>query len=129
MLQRRAPFFSPRYFLFIYMTIHSILREYAGYTITQTGLVLSLLGGDHEIIDECLKFKKVNNYCMRFAIISHNFEFVKLVMDGSDIKINFLECYKVVYMTGCVTFFVNVRIHTILNDFVSFFLTYEVKNV
>ena len=33
------------------------------------------------------------------------------------------------YMTGCVTFFVNVRIHTILNDFVSLFLTYEVKNV
>ena len=28
-----------------------------------------------------------------------------------------------------MTFFVNVRIHTILNDFVSFILTYEVKKM
>ncbi|EAY12976.1 hypothetical protein TVAG_405220 [Trichomonas vaginalis G3] len=60
--------------------------------ITQTCLDLSFLGGNPEIMSECLKYQKPNKECMENAIISHNIDFVTFLMNEYNIKIDLEYC-------------------------------------
>ncbi|EAY15979.1 ankyrin repeat protein, putative [Trichomonas vaginalis G3] len=60
--------------------------------ITQTCLYLSFLGGNADIMSECLKHQKPNQECMKYAIISHNIDFVTFLISEFNIKINLKYC-------------------------------------
>ncbi|EAY12885.1 ankyrin repeat protein, putative [Trichomonas vaginalis G3] len=49
--------------------------------ITQKCLLFSFLGGNPEIMSECLKYKKPEVNCLGYAIISHNIDFVTFLMN------------------------------------------------
>ncbi|EAY20596.1 hypothetical protein TVAG_162910 [Trichomonas vaginalis G3] len=69
-----------------------LLRTKFNSEITDTCLELSFLGGNPEIMSECLKYKKPNQDCMRNAIISHNIDFVTFLMNEYNIEINLTLC-------------------------------------
>ncbi|EAY07768.1 hypothetical protein TVAG_000520 [Trichomonas vaginalis G3] len=56
--------------------------------ITQKCLKFSFLGGNKEIMSECLKYQKPNYKCMKYAIISHNIDFITFLMNEYNININ-----------------------------------------
>ncbi|EAY22938.1 hypothetical protein TVAG_076850 [Trichomonas vaginalis G3] len=60
--------------------------------ITQTCLELLFLGGNQEIMSECLKYQQPNKKCMEYAIISHNIDFVTFLMNEYNIKIDLEYC-------------------------------------
>ncbi|EAY15995.1 hypothetical protein TVAG_262450 [Trichomonas vaginalis G3] len=68
-----------------------LLRTKFHSEITQECLELSFLGGNPEIMSECLKYQKPNKECMRYAIISHNIDFVTFLMNEYDLVIK-LHC-------------------------------------
>ncbi|EAY02942.1 hypothetical protein TVAG_040920 [Trichomonas vaginalis G3] len=55
-------------------------------------LYLSFLGKNPEIMSECLKHYKPDDYCMMYAIISHNIDFVTFLMNEYDIQIDLRDC-------------------------------------
>ncbi|EAY04746.1 hypothetical protein TVAG_288880 [Trichomonas vaginalis G3] len=65
--------------------------------ITKTCLKFSFLGGNPEIMSECLKYQTPDKECMKYAIISHNIDFVTFLMYEYNIEINlkFCEDYKI----------------------------------
>ncbi|EAX94342.1 ankyrin repeat protein, putative [Trichomonas vaginalis G3] len=69
-----------------------LLRTKFNSEITQRCLVLSFLGGNPEIMSECLKYQKPNEKCMEYAIVSHNIDFVTFLMNEYNIKINLIYC-------------------------------------
>ncbi|EAY18370.1 hypothetical protein TVAG_045720 [Trichomonas vaginalis G3] len=60
--------------------------------ITQKCLQLSFLSGKPDILNECLKYRKPDNDCMMYAIISHNIDFVTFLMNEFNIEINLEIC-------------------------------------
>ena len=58
-----------------------LLRTKFNLEITYMCLNLSFLGGNQEIISECLKYQTPDEACMNFAIISHNIDFVTFLMN------------------------------------------------
>ncbi|EAX97348.1 hypothetical protein TVAG_293530 [Trichomonas vaginalis G3] len=60
--------------------------------ITQTCLHFSFLGGNPEIMSECLKHHKPDEKCMKYAIISHNIDFVTFLMNEYKMKIDSYYC-------------------------------------
>ncbi|EAY10585.1 ankyrin repeat protein, putative [Trichomonas vaginalis G3] len=68
------------------------LRTKFNSEITQKCLQLSFLGGNPEIMSECLKYRKPDERCMEYAIISHNIDFVTFLMNEYNIKINLTCC-------------------------------------
>ncbi|EAY13493.1 hypothetical protein TVAG_343220 [Trichomonas vaginalis G3] len=60
--------------------------------ITQRCLELSVLGGNQEIMSECLKYQKPNKECMKYAIISHNIDFVTFLMNEYNMEIILSDC-------------------------------------
>ncbi|EAY17634.1 ankyrin repeat protein, putative [Trichomonas vaginalis G3] len=60
--------------------------------ITQTCLYFLLLGGNPDIISECLKYQKPDKECMKYAIISHNIDFVTFLRNEHNIEINLEYC-------------------------------------
>ncbi|EAY09498.1 KIAA1223 protein, putative [Trichomonas vaginalis G3] len=60
--------------------------------ITETCLVFSFLGGNPEIMSECLKYQRPNDKCMEYAIISHNIDFVAFLMNEYDKTISLQVC-------------------------------------
>ncbi|EAX94852.1 hypothetical protein TVAG_049210 [Trichomonas vaginalis G3] len=69
-----------------------LLRTKFGSEITEIYLNFSFLGGNPEIMSECLKYQTPNNDCMKYAIISHNIDFVTFLMNEYNIKIDFYYC-------------------------------------
>ncbi|EAY00007.1 hypothetical protein TVAG_029110 [Trichomonas vaginalis G3] len=69
-----------------------LLRTKFDSEITETCLRLSFLGGNPEIMSECLKYQKPDKYCMRYAIISHNIDFVTFLMNEYNLKIDLKDC-------------------------------------
>ncbi|EAY08437.1 hypothetical protein TVAG_354960 [Trichomonas vaginalis G3] len=65
-----------------------LLRTKFGSKITKKCLALSFLGGNQEIMNECLKYKKPNKECMKYAIISHNIDFITFLMYEHKIDID-----------------------------------------
>ncbi|EAY07749.1 hypothetical protein TVAG_118300 [Trichomonas vaginalis G3] len=58
-----------------------LLRTKFNSDITQTYLRFSFLGRNQEIMSECLKYQTTNKECMKYAIISHNIDFVTFLMN------------------------------------------------
>ncbi|EAY17331.1 hypothetical protein TVAG_266940 [Trichomonas vaginalis G3] len=67
------------------------LRTKFNSEISYTCLNFSFLGGNPEIMSECLKHQTPNVYCMEYAIISHNIDFVTFLMNEYNVQID-LEC-------------------------------------
>ncbi|EAY17390.1 hypothetical protein TVAG_319850 [Trichomonas vaginalis G3] len=68
-----------------------LLRSKFKSEITSKCLELSFLGGNPDIMSECLKYQEPNYQCMETAIISHNIDFVTFLTNEYNIKID-LEC-------------------------------------
>ncbi|EAY10364.1 hypothetical protein TVAG_109480 [Trichomonas vaginalis G3] len=71
-----------------------LLRMKFNSEITQTCLEFSFLGGNKEILSECLKYQTPDEKCMFYAIISHNIDFVTLLVNEHNIEINLYYCGK-----------------------------------
>ncbi|EAX90274.1 hypothetical protein TVAG_204090 [Trichomonas vaginalis G3] len=68
------------------------LRTKFNSEITHTCLEFSFLGGNPEIMSECLKYQKPTEKCVEYAIISHYIDFVTFLMNEHNIKINLFNC-------------------------------------
>ncbi|EAY19356.1 ankyrin repeat protein, putative [Trichomonas vaginalis G3] len=68
------------------------LRSKYNSLITQTCLRFSFLGGNPEIISECLKKIRPKEKCMEYAIISHNIDFITFLMNEYNLIINLDHC-------------------------------------
>ncbi|EAY16182.1 hypothetical protein TVAG_340760 [Trichomonas vaginalis G3] len=68
------------------------LRTKFNSEITQTCLEFSFLGGNPEIMSECLKYQEPDEECMRYAIISYNIDFVTFLMNEYNIEIDLEYC-------------------------------------
>ena len=71
-----------------------LLRTKFSSEITQKCLLFSFLGGNPEIMSECLKYKKPEVNCLRYAIISHNIDFVTFLMNEYGLEINLDYCVR-----------------------------------
>ncbi|EAX99996.1 hypothetical protein TVAG_029010 [Trichomonas vaginalis G3] len=60
--------------------------------ITKKCLEFSFLGGNPEIMSECLKYQTPNKDCMEYAIISHNIDFVTFLVNEYNIEIDLNKC-------------------------------------
>ena len=69
-----------------------LLRTKFDSEITQKCLRFSFLGGNPEIMSECLKYQKPNKECMKYAIISHNIDFVTFLMNEYNLEIKLSYC-------------------------------------
>ncbi|EAY07143.1 hypothetical protein TVAG_343070 [Trichomonas vaginalis G3] len=79
------------------------LRTKFNSDITHHCLGLSFIGGNPDIISECLKKQKPNYRCMKYAIMSHNIDFVTYLIDVHNIKIDVRDCE---YFNNLQVFFV-----------------------
>ncbi|EAY16335.1 ankyrin repeat protein, putative [Trichomonas vaginalis G3] len=70
------------------------LRTRFNLKITEECLEFSFLGGNQEIMSECLKYQKPNKMCMKYAIISHNIDFVTFLMNEYNMEIDLNFCGK-----------------------------------
>ncbi|EAY00288.1 hypothetical protein TVAG_324070 [Trichomonas vaginalis G3] len=70
------------------------LRTKFNSEITNICLEFAFLGGNPEIMSECLKYQKPNGYCMIYAIISHNIDFVTFLINEYNKKIKLEDCTK-----------------------------------
>ncbi|EAY07698.1 hypothetical protein TVAG_273820 [Trichomonas vaginalis G3] len=57
-------------------------------------LQLSFLGGNPDIMSECLKCHKPDKECMEYAIMSHNIDFVTFLMNEHEIPIDVDDCIR-----------------------------------
>ncbi|EAY11538.1 ankyrin repeat protein, putative [Trichomonas vaginalis G3] len=71
-----------------------LLRTKFNSEITKTCLNFSFLGGNKEIMSECLKYQTPDEACMKYAIISHNIDFVTFLMNEFNIEIDLYYCGK-----------------------------------
>ncbi|EAY08996.1 ankyrin repeat protein, putative [Trichomonas vaginalis G3] len=69
-----------------------LLRTKFNSEITQTCLRLSFLGGNQEIMSECLKYQTPDEECMEYAIISHNIDFVTFLMNEYNLEMDLENC-------------------------------------
>ncbi|EAY07474.1 ankyrin repeat protein, putative [Trichomonas vaginalis G3] len=69
-----------------------LLRTKFDSEITQACLQFSFLGRNQEIISECLKYQKPDHECMKYAIISHNIDFVTFLMNEYNLDISLYYC-------------------------------------
>ncbi|EAY13430.1 hypothetical protein TVAG_205980 [Trichomonas vaginalis G3] len=67
------------------------LRTKFNSEISYRCLKFSFLGGNQEIMSECLKYNEPYGDIMKYAIISHNIDFVTFLMNEYNISID-LEC-------------------------------------
>ncbi|EAX98945.1 hypothetical protein TVAG_321050 [Trichomonas vaginalis G3] len=68
------------------------LRTKFNSEITQKCLRFSFLGGNPEIMSECLKHQEPDKECMEYAIISHNIDFITFLMNEYNIEIDLKYC-------------------------------------
>ncbi|EAY21320.1 hypothetical protein TVAG_166950 [Trichomonas vaginalis G3] len=60
--------------------------------ITETCLQFSFLSGKPDIMSECMKARRPYDSCMRYAIISHNIDFICFLMNEYNIRISLENC-------------------------------------
>ncbi|EAY20335.1 ankyrin repeat protein, putative [Trichomonas vaginalis G3] len=82
-----------------------LLRTKFHSEITQTCLELSFLGGNPEIMSECLKYQKPDKKCMEYAIISHNIDFVSFLMNEYNLNIDLEYCGKYKILDSFLVYF------------------------
>ncbi|EAY05164.1 hypothetical protein TVAG_058210 [Trichomonas vaginalis G3] len=71
-----------------------LLRTKFNSEITQTCLQFSFLGGNQEIISECLKYQTPDKYSIEYAIASHNIDFVTFLMNEYNMEIDLNYCVR-----------------------------------
>ncbi|EAY08312.1 ankyrin repeat protein, putative [Trichomonas vaginalis G3] len=81
------------------------LRTKFNAEITYCCLKFSFLGGNPEIMSECLKYQTPYDSCMWYAIISHNIDFVTFLMNEYNIKIDLLYCEKYKNLEAFLVYF------------------------
>ena len=99
------PYIGEGYFLFLFgylllelccyygaVDYFKLLRTKFNSEITQTCLRLSFLGGNQEIMSECLKYQTPDEECMEYAIISHNIDFVTFLMNEYNLEMDLENC-------------------------------------
>ncbi|EAX88989.1 ankyrin repeat protein, putative [Trichomonas vaginalis G3] len=109
-----------------------ILRTKFQSEITPDCLRYSFLGGNPDIMNECLKVQKPDDECMKYAIISHNIDFVTFLMNEHNIKIDLELCSKynnlqsfLVYLdqtndiNTCFVYSPNFHLSSLLEYFIS----------
>ncbi|EAY16911.1 hypothetical protein TVAG_150620 [Trichomonas vaginalis G3] len=69
-----------------------LLRSKFKSEITPKCLEFSFLGGNPEIMTECLKEQEPNKECMKYAIASHNIDFVTFLVNEYDLEIDCDKC-------------------------------------
>ncbi|EAY16508.1 hypothetical protein TVAG_348180 [Trichomonas vaginalis G3] len=69
-----------------------LLRTKFSSEITETCLKFSFLGGNSDIMSECLKYHEPDMKCMEYAIISHNIDFITFLVNEYNIEINLEYC-------------------------------------
>ncbi|EAY01617.1 ankyrin repeat protein, putative [Trichomonas vaginalis G3] len=69
-----------------------LLRAKFNSKITRNCLNLSFLGRNPEIMNECLKYQQPDGESMKYAIISHNIDFVTFLMNKYDLIIDLYDC-------------------------------------
>ncbi|EAY04032.1 hypothetical protein TVAG_055180 [Trichomonas vaginalis G3] len=69
-----------------------ILRSKFNSEISQRCFQFSFLGGNPDIMNECLKYQAPDQICMKYAIASHNIDFVCFLMDNYDLYIDIRYC-------------------------------------
>ena len=69
-----------------------MLRSRFNVEITQKCLMLSFMGGNPQILIDCLRFQVPDNDCMKYAIISHNMDFIVHLVNYYQIEIDLLTC-------------------------------------
>ncbi|EAY00818.1 ankyrin repeat protein, putative [Trichomonas vaginalis G3] len=62
--------------------------------VTKKCLQYSFISGVPDILNECLKYQKPNEKCMKYAIISHNIDFVTFLMNEYNLQIDINYCAK-----------------------------------
>ncbi|EAX96422.1 hypothetical protein TVAG_441360 [Trichomonas vaginalis G3] len=82
-----------------------LLRTKFNSQITKKCLEFSFLGGNQEIISECLKFQTPDKECMKYAIISHNIDFVTFLMNEYNIMIDLDYCGKFKNLESFLVYF------------------------
>ncbi|EAY17037.1 hypothetical protein TVAG_297160 [Trichomonas vaginalis G3] len=73
--------------------------------ITETCLQFSFLGGNPEIMSECLKYQTPDKKYMKYAIISHNIDFVTFLMNEYDLEIDLDYCVKFKNLESFLVYF------------------------
>ncbi|EAX91523.1 hypothetical protein TVAG_472650 [Trichomonas vaginalis G3] len=68
-----------------------LLRTKFNSDITRICLHLSFLGGNPDIMSECLKYEKPDYQCMKYAIISHNIDFITFLINEHNLEITNLQ--------------------------------------
>ncbi|EAY19719.1 ankyrin repeat protein, putative [Trichomonas vaginalis G3] len=82
-----------------------LLRTKFNSEITQTCLQFSFLGRNQEIMSECLKYRKPDEECMTYAIISHNIDFVTFLMYEYFLDINLHNCVEYNNLDSILVYF------------------------
>ncbi|EAY03167.1 hypothetical protein TVAG_345410 [Trichomonas vaginalis G3] len=82
-----------------------LLRTKFKSPITQKCLEFSFLGGNPEIMSECLKYQKPDEFTMKHAIISHNIDFVSFLMNEHNIDIDLSICAKYKNLESFLVYF------------------------
>ncbi|EAY13661.1 ankyrin repeat protein, putative [Trichomonas vaginalis G3] len=108
------------------------LRTKFSSEITQRCLEFSFLGGNPDIMSECLKYQEPDEESMHYAIISHNIDFVTFLMNEFNIEIdlnycalyNNLESFLVYFdqtnaINKCIIYSVMFNIPSLLEYFLS----------
>ncbi|EAX85728.1 ankyrin repeat protein, putative [Trichomonas vaginalis G3] len=100
--------------------------------ITPDCLRFSFLSGNQDIMNECLKVQKPDKICMKYAIISHNIDFVTFLMNEHNIEIDLEMCSQynnlqsfLVYLdqtndiNACFVYSPNFHLSSLLEYFIS----------
>ncbi|EAX88791.1 hypothetical protein TVAG_200240 [Trichomonas vaginalis G3] len=75
------------------------------FIITGVCLQFSFLGGNKDIMSECLKYKEPYGQCMRYAIISHNIDFVTFLMNEYNLEIYLFFCARYNNLESLLVYF------------------------
>ncbi|EAY01244.1 hypothetical protein TVAG_027120 [Trichomonas vaginalis G3] len=84
--------------------------------ITPECLQFSFLSGKPDIMNECIKVQKPDKKCMKYAIISHNIDFVTFLMREHKINIDLNHCCKF----NCIEAFCAYLVHR--KDYITCFI-------
>ncbi|EAY03868.1 hypothetical protein TVAG_443560 [Trichomonas vaginalis G3] len=78
--------------LYASVNCFKFLRTKFNVSLTSECLQYSFLGGNPDIMSECLKNSRLQSDCMEYAIISHNIDFVTFLMNEYRLEIDLEMC-------------------------------------
>ncbi|EAY18881.1 hypothetical protein TVAG_295340 [Trichomonas vaginalis G3] len=81
------------------------LRTKFNSKITKTCLGFSFLGGNQEIIIECLKYEKPDTDCSEYVIIAHNNDFINFLITECNVTIYLSKCPDYNNVDACLIYF------------------------